>query len=301
MFAASDINLTYFIVNGTEEVDFQVWVNKINGCLPEVYKNYTEPRNYFCIDYRTGELFTTILFVTKRPWPATKYYLHLRADNKIKFTDQIFMFETMAQCKKLRKVYNEIANNKYCLKNTTVKLSSLDPDKTYKLLGNRKLRGGTLVALDINMSTRHDILKNLYQQVKEDIILTANIIKQYVVQSLTFTYNLHSGDVHHIYLKEPLLISEDMSAMKLKVYDESGAIDDELDFKNGSQNFVVFYYVLEHDYCGSDINKTCKKYTELYMNLENLMKVCRHFDVYMFQFKYGYCTGKSFVCLFVCI
>lgn len=248
---------------------------------------YDIPRSHFCIDHKTGELYTTPEFSRTKPRVKTTYKITIRAQtNQEMFTDQVYNVLVMSECDQITVSYNKIPNtncdnnNKMFQLNNTTKVSTfsyslfVEGDKFY-FITSLTVDMTKEIAPQAGTTTIYILLK--YRNTAQNVSFVFQTLQKYYID-LTPIFNVERS----INIQVQLTIFHT---------DLTGAKNN--DAYRLNQNLFTFHgFEALNDYCAHSYGN-CISSTQNYLQTVKKLSHCkRNIDENMYGLKYGNCNGK---------
>ncbi|XP_057312510.1 uncharacterized protein LOC130654023 isoform X2 [Hydractinia symbiolongicarpus] len=297
--STSNATIQYFIVSveSTLEDEFfrkPNWKSiTLNGSLIDCMQLvlYDIPRSHFCIDHKTGELYTTPEFSRTKPRVNTTYKITIRAQlNREMFTDQVYNVLVMSECDQITISYNKIPktncdNNKMLqlkdISRNTTKVSTFShsyfvEDVKFYFITSLTVDMTKETAPEAGTTTIYILLK--YHNTAQNVSFVFQTSQKYYID-LTPIFDVKSPITIQV---ELTFFYTDLTGRKI----------------NGpyrlNQNLFTFHgFKALNDYCAHSYGN-CILSTENYLQTVKKLSHCkRHIDENLYGLKYGNCNGSK--------
>lgn len=271
---------------------------QVNECDPQTLWMLPTPRNQFCIDHFSGNIYTTQFFVESTPLPGTSYNVTVQVKDmrNLKHLNRTYVItvrpsllregKPLTLCQSL---YNDLLTNKNCLNDFEIIVPPRESQNT--ISNNEPFKVKHIVEMQIDLSRAR------YSGSPKLLYIRLALVINDQSAAIRFTYNTSSlNTIRRFIITNPVALlfqKVGLNISKLNVaafyQADDSTILSQMRFSSNAFKFII---IDGRDYCKDDsvcINKAGAL-------IENN---CTNYDRHQYRFKYGFCRGKNITVRFM--
>ena len=272
---------------------------QVNECDPQTLWMFPTPRNQFCIDHFSGNIYTTQFFVESTPFPGISYNLtiQIKDTGNLQQLNRTYVItvrpsrsregKPLTLCQSL---YNDLLTNKNCMDDFEIIVPPRESQNT--LSNNEPFKVKHIVEIQIDLRKAH------YSSSPKLLHIRLVLIINDQSAAIRFTYNTSSlNTIRRFVIKNPVALlfqKVGLNISKLNVAafyraDNSTSLT-KMSF---SPNAFKFILIDGRDYCKDD--SVCINKARAFIKNN-----CTNYDRHQYRFKYGFCQGKNITVQYHC-
>ena len=278
---------------------FTVMSPQVNECDPQTLWMFPTPRNQFCIDHFSGNIYTTQFFVESTPLPGTSYNLTVQVKDlrNLEHLNRTYVITVRPSLSREGKpltlcqsLYNDLLTNKNCMDDFEIIVPPRESQNT--LSNNEPFKVKHIVEMQIDLSRAR------YSGSPKLLHIRLALIINDQSAAIRFTYNTSSlNTIRRFIITNPVTllfqkVGLNISKLKIAAFYQA---DDSTILAQMAFSLNAFKLIIidGRDYCKDD-SVCINKARALIKNN------CTNYDGHQYRFKYGFCRGKSITVQYYC-